>query len=165
MAYADLGDVKARAGALARAWSPASEPSDSDITDFLQQTADEIDALLTARGYTPPAAGTAAAKALLGINADAALVLALEATYPEGAGLASASTQIEEARARVTAASKAIVDGTFPAVALLESSGSAPSASSFWQEEGDTFGVTSTADARDTNPFTSAGPIGRGQRF
>jgi hypothetical protein len=48
VAYADLAAVKARAGALARAWSDTSTPANSDIAGFLDDTAAEIDALLEA---------------------------------------------------------------------------------------------------------------------
>lgn len=165
MAYADLSAVKARAGALARAWSDTSTPTNSDIAGFLDDTAAEIDALLEARGLTPPASGTAAATALRGLNASAALVIALEATYPDSSGLASASALIGELRADVTTWSKELLDGTHPAIALLSSGSSAPHAANFWEQEGDSFGTLSCPDARDRNPFTSAGPIGRGQRF
>lgn len=165
MAYADLAAVKGRAGALSNAWGAATKPSDGDITGFLTDISSEIDALIAARGYTLPLAGSPAALALKGVNADGALVLALEATFPEGSGPASAGKTLDDARDRYTAAYNALLAGTLPALALLESGAGAPSASSFWSNEGDSFGTTSTVDARDKNPFTSAGPIGRGQRF
>ena len=165
MAYAGILDVKARAGALARAWTADSTPSDSDIEAFLAQTAAEIDALLESRGLTPPAAGTTAAAALAGVNADAALVLALTATYPQSSGPASASKEIDDARARVTAATKQLLDGTSPVVALLESTTStAPTASNFFTNEPTYEYPPQVGDLRDENPHLVPG-VWRNQRF
>jgi hypothetical protein len=74
-------------------------------------------------------AGYGGATALRGLNASAALVIALEATYPDSSGLASASALIGELRADVTTWSKELLDGTHPAIALLSSGSSAPHAS------------------------------------
>lgn len=165
MAYADLAALKARAGALANAWTATSNPDDDQVSGFLDDVAAEIDALLVARGATPPVAGTAGAGALRNINADGALLLALEATYPEGSGPSSASSLIDTVRARWEEARGELLAGTLPALALLESASSAPHASSFWENEGDSFGQSSVQDSRDRNPFVSAGPVGRGERF
>jgi len=164
VSYAALSDVQARAGALQNAWGAATKPSTAQITQFTVDVAAEIDALLVARGATPPAPATPGALALVNMNADGALLLALEATFPEGAGPSSASTLIESVRDRWNEARDELIGGTLPALALLESSSSAPSASSFWQTEPE-FGTLTTADVRDTNAFTSAGPVGRGERF
>lgn len=134
MAYAALADVQARAGALSNAWTAGSKPSTGDITQFTVDIAAEIDGYLGARGLTTPAAGAAAA-ALKGVNADGALVLALEATYPEGAGPASASKEIDVARGRYDAAMKELLDGTHAAVVLLEAGNVNSRASSFWENE------------------------------
>lgn len=165
MAYADLASVKARAGALAGGWTDTSRPANDDIEAFIEDVAAELDALIAARGYALPAADSAAALALRGVNADGALVLALEATYPESSGPGAAVKTIDDARARYENARAQIEEGVFSAFALLESGSAAPSASSFWQSEGDSFGTQSTPDPRDANAFTSAGPVGRGQRF
>jgi hypothetical protein len=118
VAYAISQQSRRAPGALARLVGHL-EPSNGDIAGFLDDTAAEIDALLEARGLTPPAAGTAAATALRGLNASAALVIALEATYPDSSGLASASALIGELRADVTTWSRELLDGTHPAIALL----------------------------------------------
>lgn len=172
MAYADLAAVKARAGALSRAWTANSTPSNADITTFLDDVAAELDAYLTARGLAPPAPGSAAANALRNVNAYGALVMALEATYPEGAGPASASKEIDDARKQYDKAVEAIIAGKHPAVGLLEATtASAPSASSLWSKEpgyGLPLGVpTQPAQypgqpVEDLNPFL-APQIGRGQ--
>lgn len=162
-AYADLAAVKARAGVLANSWSAATTPSNTDISGFLDDVAAEIDALLTARGYTPPVAGSAAAKALKGINADGALVLALEATFPEGSGPSSAGKPLDEARARYENAYDALLDGSLPALALLASSGAAPSASNFFSNEPE-YGTVTPTRLEDTNAWISPG-VGRNQPF
>lgn len=164
MAYAVLDDVKARAGVLAGAWTDDSHPSNTDIEAFLDQTAAEIDALLISRNLTPPAPASPAAEALLGMNADAALVLALEATYPEASGPASASKELDSVRARVTAASKALLDGTSAAIALLEATTSGlPTETSFWQKE-PTYGLDLMPHLEDQNPYLAPAMV-RSERF
>jgi len=160
VAYANLSAVTARAGALARAWTAESAPSFSDIEGFLDDVAAEIDALVAARGLTPPLAGSAAANALRGVNADGALVLALEATYPETSGPSSAAKTLDDARRRYEQAVEALTTGTHPAVAVLEASADAPSATSFWQQEPGYGQQTPTTD--DLNPYT-APAFARGQ--
>ncbi len=131
MAYASIASVKSRAGALSRSWTDTSQPSNPDLEVFLDDVAAEIDGYLQARGLTPPVAGSAAANALRGVNADGGLVLALEATFPEGT-----DKTIENARSRYEKTVQAIVEGTHPAVALLEATTAvAPSESNLWSKE------------------------------
>jgi hypothetical protein len=152
VAYADLAAVKARAGRLAAAWAASTTPSDGDVTGFLADTAAEIDALLAARGLTTPATG-AAASALRGLNADGALALALTATWPGDDGPSSAKDARADARSRWEQGIRALAEGRHPAVALLESSSSAPAASDFWSDE-PTYGQDVTAAERALrNPF------------
>jgi hypothetical protein len=164
-AYASLSDVQARAGALQNAWAVGSKPSTGDIVQMLADVAAEIDAYIGARGLTTPAVGPAAA-ALKNVNADGALVLALEATYPEGKGPASASEQIDVVRARYDATMVALADGSHPAVMLLESGNVASRASSFWENEPlyGIFPFDPRLDplAPDANPYT-APTVARGQ--
>lgn len=134
MAYAVLSDVQARAGALSAAWTAGSKPSTGDITGFLTNVAAEIDGYLGARDLGTPATGPAAA-ALVGVNADGALILALEATFPEGQGVASAGKTLDDARARYDAAMQELLDGTHSAVVLLEAGNVQSRASSFWENE------------------------------
>jgi len=158
MAYAALADVQARAGALSNAWTAGSKPSTADVTQFTVDVAAEIDAYIGARGLSTPAVGPAAA-ALKNVNADGALVLALEATYPEGKGLASASEQIETVRARYDKTMEAIMDGAHPAVRLLEAGNVSSRASSFWENEPlyGIFPFDPRLDplAPDANPYTA----------
>ncbi len=152
MAYADAGDVKARAGRLQAAWGSSTTPSDTDLAGFLTDTAAEIDAVLAGRGLAAPATGGAAA-ALLGLNADAALVLALEATFPDEEGPGSAKGILAAARARAAAGMQALAEGTHPATRLLEAAADAPAASDFWSDE-PTYGQDVTAAERlALNPY------------
>lgn len=165
MAYADVADIQARAGALASAWTAGSTPSTSDLATFLDDVAAEIDAYLGGLGLAAPATGAAAA-ALKGVNVAGALLIALEASYPEGEGPASASKQIDDLRTAYTAAVEAIVDGTHPAVRLLEAGNVQDRASSFWENEPyyGIFPYDPNLDplAPDANPHT-APTVARGQ--
>lgn len=163
MAYSDLAAVKARAGALSNAWTNVSKPSETDIAGFLDDVAAEIDALLEARGLTPPAPGSAAANALRGINADGALLLALEATYPEGSGPSSAGKILDTVRSRYEDAVSALVEGKLAAIALLEAGSAAPSASNFFSNEPE-YGTVTPARPEDRNVWIAPG-VGRNQPF
>lgn len=132
MAYADLPAVKGRAGRLSSAWGEHTKPSNTDITGFLTDVAAEIDGLISGRGLSPPEAGSAGALALRGLNADGALLLALEATFPESEGPAAAEDEIRRVRKRYEKGWDALVEGKHAAVTLLESTGAGPSASSAW---------------------------------
>jgi hypothetical protein len=120
VAYAALGDVQARAGALSGAWTANSKPSTGDITTFLDDVAAEIDAALAGRGLAITDPASPAGKALKNVNALGALVLALQATYPEGSGPSSASKAIDDARGEFDGLMASIMDGTHPAVRSLE---------------------------------------------
>lgn len=166
MAYATLQAVRARAGALAGSWTDSSTPSSEDVETFLENVASEIDALLNARGLTPPTLGSPAADALVSVNADGALVLALEATFPESSGPSSAGKTIDGARTRYSAAQAALVAGTHPVVLLLEAANVQSRASSFWENEPfyGIFPFDPKLDplAPDANPNT-APAVARGQ--
>lgn len=135
MAYSTIQQVKARAGVLGQAWTDGSTPGNSDIEQFIEDVAAEIDAVLGGRGLASPAAGTAAYGALVGVNADGALLIALPATFPEGSGPSSASKTIDQARARYDAELASLEDGSHPAIVLLEAGNVASRVSSFWENE------------------------------
>jgi hypothetical protein len=164
--YADVEAVQARAGVLSTAWTATSSPSLTDIAGFLDDIAAEIDAALGGRSLTAPAAGSVAANALKNGNALGALVLALQATFPEGSGPASASKQIDSARAEYEALMAAIMDGTHPAVRLLEAGAASARATTFWHNEPQygLFPYDPRLDplAPDANPNT-APTVARGQ--
>lgn len=69
------------------------------MEQFLEQVASVIDAHLSSLGVPVPVGGTSAA-ALEGLNADGALVLALEATWPGGTAPDAATAILEGARSR-----------------------------------------------------------------
>jgi hypothetical protein len=158
--YATLADVKARAGVIGDAWGPATTPSDSEITSFLDNVADEVSALIESHGLTAPAAGTDSAKALVNLNANGALVLALEAAFPDQDGPSSPPAIYDRVSKRFEGEMKLLLSGKHPALTLLESGSAAPTASSFWSDEPE-YGALSwplsdwpgrAATTPDTNP-------------
>lgn len=167
MAYAQISDLKARAGVLANSWSSESTPSDSDLADFLDQVAAEVDAVLGWRELGAPAEGTAG-EALLAVNADGALLIALAATYPESSGPSSAAETIQAIQARYDLAMAELVEGTHPAILLLEAGAVNARATSFWEQEplyGEFYTDPNLSPfSPDANPHT-APRISRGQSF
>jgi len=136
VAYADIAATKVRAGRLAKAWTEASTPGEPDIEHHLGTTAAEIDAILAAKGSTLPldAAGPAALS-LAGLNADMALVLMIDATWP-GQGSSEGVREIrEQVIERRDLAWERLIDGTHPAIVYTDSLASSPSATDFWTEE------------------------------
>lgn len=166
MAYSTIQQVKARAGALSGSWSDSSVPGNSDLEQFIDDVAAEIDALLGALGLASPAAGTPANAALAGVNADGALLIALPATFPEGSGPSSASKVIDGVRARYEESLGRLEDGSHPAIRLLEAGNVTSRASSFWENEPlyGIFPFDPRLDplAPDANPNT-APTVARGQ--
>ena len=136
MSYATTADVKARAGTLAKAWSNDSDVSDGDLERFVDQTSDELDAAIGGIGYTVPITDTVAVGALVGPNADFALLLAIDATWPGSTG------EVQELRtmvaSRCQAYSDAIRDKTLAALLYLgaTSAGAAEGgASNYWTND------------------------------
>jgi len=137
VSYAQLSDVKARAGVIATAWSADTQPADADIERILQQVSGELDALLASKGYPLPILDQTALDALVSITADKALLLAIDATYPGG------SSAISDLRAnvlaRVQAYDRAVADDNLPALLYLgETSLGAEEggAADFWTVDG-----------------------------
>lgn len=161
MAYADAAAVTARAGRIAAAWDDQSAPSLGDIDLFTQEVGGTIDSALAGRGLTSPAVGSSAALALAGLNADGALVLALEATFPAGVP-ENAQALLDGARARYAAGMTAIANGSHAAVKALEAGGGSPSATAFWVEEPE-YGLDVPPEIRaGMNPYQAPG-FERGQ--
>lgn len=136
MAYATVADVQARAGRLAAAWTDDSSPDTADIELLLRDVAAEIDARLVGRGATLPLDETASA-ALVGLNADGALVLAIEGTF----GGRDVGTEVEAtlkgARARYQAGMKAIEDGKHAVVVYVDATSPSAGADDFWSSNPD----------------------------
>lgn len=133
MAYAGIEDVQARAGGIRRAWTSTSQPSLDEIDGFLDTAAARIDLLLGARGYATPVGG-GYAEALREPNADRALVLALDATFPGGSAPAEVKTLRDAAEARWEEEIAKLEDGTHPVILALLGADS-PQASSLWTTE------------------------------
>jgi hypothetical protein len=137
VAYATLADLKARAGALAQAWYDGSDPSDTDIQVLLDQVSDELDVFYGGAGYDVPLQDPIAQRGLVSINADKALLLALDATYPGDA------SNVKDLRAsilaRVAVYDAAIATGDAAILMYLGQSAAGQQeagASDFWTEDG-----------------------------
>lgn len=108
MAYAARSDVLARAGKFASAWSATTSPSLTDIDGFITDIAAVLNVAIAQHGITTPVTDPTAVAALKGINADGALLLALEPTFPGDTGPSAAQDFIERIETRYTAALDAI---------------------------------------------------------
>lgn len=146
MAYATADDVLARLGILAPAFSETSNPSLNDLDSFLDTVAAEIDAGVASRGLGVPLENEPA-EALVGVNADGALLLAIDARWPGGVGGDEVAALREDVTARFKTAMAAIADGTHPAIVLVSvGDDDSVGANSFWQEEPD-YGLPWSSDA------------------
>ena len=134
MAYATVPDVKSRAGVLAKAWGQDTQPGDTDLARFLDITAGEVDAFIGAQGYGVPITDEIAVGSLVGVNADEALLLAIDATWPGGkGGVADLRAQVWE---RVQAYRQAAQDGDIAAVLYLGAqSATEGGASNYWEND------------------------------
>lgn len=169
MPYAEVAHVKARAGFIGGAWTEQSEPALADVAVFVQQVADELDGAITGLGFTVPTAGSIGAKSLAGMNADGALLLALDATFPAGEGPAAATALQEAVRARYEAAWTLLLAGNHPATTAPGSTDEgdlADGATSFWTENPyyGLPGYASDADPEVVNPAIDPMPT-RGQLY
>lgn len=138
-AYAELVDVLARAGRLRTAWDESTDPSTSEIDGFLEQTAGELDAAIGARGYNVPVEDAVARKALIGVNADKALLLAIRATWPGGRASDAVKDLLDDVTRRVAAYDAALAAGNLAALLYLSATATGAAeggASDFWSREG-----------------------------
>lgn len=163
MPYAAVAHLKARAGYLAEAWGEQTDVSDADLAIFIQDVAAEIDAAIVGLGVDIPASGSTSAKALVGLNADGALLLALDATFPAGEGPAAATELQRSVRERYNVAMKRLLDGDHPATTVVTSGATgSPSASDFWSNEPD-YG---RPEVEPVNPNPALDPaVARGQAW
>lgn len=165
MAYAEVGDVLARAGRLSTAWDDETTPSLTDLERFLGQAADTLDAALASLGIGIPLTDALAIRALLPLNADMALLTAIDATWPGGRGGDDVKEARDGAKDRVDRALAAFVDEKrrYPVVAyllgLLEGGDVVHDALNFWDEESDygVLGSSSVAEAATVSPYVLPG--------
>jgi hypothetical protein len=153
MAYGNTGDVAARAGRLATAFTAADAAVDeTDIGTFLAACAAEIDAEISARGFDPSALSDDAKAALVDLNAYGALARALVALVPGSRG-SNAADLLAYAQKVWDDGMAAIKDGTFPVIAMLLAGqggpGAGPGAGSLWDEE-PTYGSLAGLAAEET---------------
>lgn len=139
-AYASFGEVMARGGGLLQSVEDeGTVPTTGQIAAWCTQASREADSIIRARGQAVPVEGTAAT-ALIGVVADHALVLAVEARFPGGGQ--GVDPLLDDARARRDSGWASLRDGTHPVFGELEAladdaggdSGEG-GASSFWTEE------------------------------
>lgn len=137
MAYATIADVKARAGAVAHAWSDQSDPSSTDVERIIEQVSSDLDMFIGGAGYDVPLADPVAAASLVSINVDKALLIALDATFPgDAANVKDLRASIQK---RVDAYDKAIEKGSAPILLYLgqQAAGDyAGGAADFWTTDG-----------------------------
>lgn len=137
MAYAELSDLKARAGVIAQAWGDNTQPKDADLERILQQVASELDMFIGGAGYSVPLQDPVAIAALVAINADKALLVAIDGTYP---GDKSNVTELRSSvKARVEAYDKAIASGDAAILLYLGQTASGQfegGATDFWTLDG-----------------------------
>lgn len=156
MPYAEVAHVKARAGFIGGAWGESTDVTTADLGHFLISVSDEIDAAIAGLGQSTPAADSVAAKALLGLNADGALLLALDATFPAAEGPQAVTALQEAVRKRYEESWKRLLEGKHPAVTAPEATDtSVLTATDFWTEnpEYGQKGVQSEAEPFEPNEF------------
>ena len=143
--------MKARAGKLSAAWTETSLPGEAEIEVLLDQTADEIDGLLSGRGYDLPI-DVVAAESLRGLNADMALVLLILGTWPGDRSVGGVQQALDDAIARRDASWTSLVNGTHPAIIALEGGPGQAGASDFWTNEPE-YGKQGVPPKDSLNPF------------
>lgn len=172
ISYAEVQDVKSRAGVLSKAWSANSTPGDGDLEMFAQQVSDEMDARVGAAGFSVPVTDDIALRALVGVAADKALLLAIDATWPGSTG------DVKDLRdmilARVQAYDLAMQEGELAALLYLGATSAGAEqggAANYWTEDAmqyeywDRFATQVYGYPRWslTDPFGV--PAGQGPRF
>lgn len=171
-AYAGFGDVQARAGRMAGSLSVAGQhPNQTDVEQFLADTAAEIDAAIRARGFDPASIDDTTKQAFRDLNAYGALYRAMAAMSNPPPDLISEARSIWEAAMGTPQDPRGtIARGTFPAIAVLEAGGggggAGASAGALWTEEPN-YGTVAWAESeywrlRGTN---FAPTVTRGQKL
>lgn len=156
MSYAEVPDVRARAGRLASAWTDGSAIADPELDRFIDDAAASIDALLSQWTVATPVTG-AAGGALRSLNAKMAAVDALQATFPADTGPNEAKALIDRLSTEVYGKDGnggewgKLVAGKHPAVVVLVQTGAVPAASSFWTNEPDYGQIIDPADLMRVN--------------
>jgi len=153
-----------RAGKIGAAWGETTTPSYGDLDMFLAEVGDEIEAALVTRGAGLPLDATASG-AIRGLNADGALILAIEATWPSDTGPQTAKEILRGARDRFEKGMDAIRDGSHTVVLYLGSLGTPLGSSDFWSTEPD-YGLVGSREWADARLRPDQQPVARrGQMF
>lgn len=162
MAYAEVADVRARAGVLSPAFNQGFV-AEAEIERFLDDAAGEIDARVATAGFATPLTDVVATNALRALNADGALVVAIAAKWPDGND--GAKTLLERASKRWEAGLEALASGEATVLEYLSSLVSSPGSTDFWTENPGYGRVGDpSVDPLTTNPYLAPG-IARTDRF
>lgn len=153
-AYATADDVKARAGRAANTFGVAGKrPNETDLEKFLIDVSAEIDSLLRGRGHDPAALPAGVAAALRDLAAYGALYRALP-----GVDMSDRPDEtkklLDTARRIWEGGTKALAEGTLPALAQLEAAGGS-SAGDFWTDHP---AYPTTGDVEEARTYPSLAP-------
>lgn len=135
--YAAVLDVKALGGFLSDAWQESGTVvTEADLATFIVLASSDVDVILASAGIALPLTSLVAVAGLRGLVADGALVLAINATWPNdppGQALAARTA----ANDRWMAGLEGLRNGTHSVLDLLEQDAGNidRSASSLWQAE------------------------------
>lgn len=164
-AYAIYDDVLARAGRARIVFGQANAPNQAEVEGFLDEVAGAIDSRLVALGLDAPTADARARLALRGVNADGALILALDASFPSAQVDQAADRLLDRTSARYDKAMSLLESGELAAVAALVNAGAAgasPGAANFWSEE-PTYDIAARVTDRMTETVSIFPGVEKGQ--
>lgn len=144
MSYADVNDVKARAGVLASAFREGAAVGPAEIELYLQQTAGELDAYVGSHGFAVPVVDETASAALSSVNADMALLLAVEANWPGSSARDDVADFLTALRERVGGYRTALTAGNLAALLYLgaitvDTEQAGGGAASFWTTDAQSY--------------------------
>lgn len=153
MPYATHADVEARAGRARTMFEVNDAPSTSEITQFIVDVGEELDAHLAAAGVALPVSDTTALGALKSVVADGATWLALAGCINSDASEKAVNRPMSEAKARYLSALKDIDKGQHSVLGLLVTAaeGGVGAASDFWTEN-PTYDLTAVTERLTRSP-------------
>lgn len=168
MPYAEVADVRARAGVVAPAFN-GPNLGDAELQRFIDDAASQIDAAVAALGIALPIVDTVVTGALRELNACGALCAAIPAKFPAGEQNDQVATLYKRCYGvwdgAMNPMSGSIVNGTLVAIKVLLSGQPTLGASDFWSRNADYGLPWSGWDRPDIhNPYLAPG-VARTDRF
>jgi cell division protein ZapA (FtsZ GTPase activity inhibitor) len=166
VSYATVDDVQARAGRARIALSQAHAPDNTEIERFLEDVAAELDAKMSALGADVPTTNAVVVAALRGVNADGALILALDATYPSSQSDKAVDRLLDRTERRYRAAMDQIEAGTWPAIQVIVEGGEGAetAAADFWSND-PTYGLSTRSLERWSHTKDTLPGVEKGMSF